>query len=101
MTSILTELLTPEYQSVQWWQPTEHVIVEDPLTGCKLYVTQTMEYSHNAILSYQTVGILRKTANIAPAANVPEMEQDDIRYKTTPSSNAINRMASVCPLKLN
>jgi hypothetical protein len=58
-----------------------------------------MEYSHNTILPYQTAGVLRKTANIAPAANLPEKEQDDIRYKTMPSINAINRMASVCPLK--
>lgn len=55
-----------------------------------------MEYSYDAILLYKTVGVLRKTANIAPAANLPEMEQDDSRYKTTHSINAINHMASVC-----
>ena len=57
-----------------------------------------MEYSHNAILPNQTVGVLRKTANIGPAANLPEMEQNDIRYKMTPSVKAINCMESVCPL---
>ena len=57
-----------------------------------------MEYSQNAIIPYQTVEILRKTANISPAANLPEMEQDDIRYTTTTSVSAITHMASVCRL---
>jgi len=56
-----------------------------------------MEYSQNAIIPYQTVEILRKKANISPAANLPETEQDDIRY-TTPSVSAITHMASVCRL---
>lgn len=57
-----------------------------------------MEYSKNAILPYQTVEILRKIANIAAAANLPDMEQNDIRYTTTPSVSTINHMANVCRL---
>jgi hypothetical protein len=52
-----------------------------------------MEYSHNAKPPYQTVGVLRKTA-----ANLPEMEQDGIRYTTMSSFDGINHMTYVCAL---